>query len=753
MVERARRLVGTVVGLRELLRARRVAAEEAIGAMRSLEVGRQLAAVPVDRLAEVAGGRVRLAPVTQAGIATAADVLTAGRTRLVAIPGVGEQTATQLLGAADELARTLAESVRVRFDPDGRPDAHTAVLRALVELDRVWQALGSVVTEAEPVAARIESVIEDADAGSRRMRTFLSLPSQRQEQRAALAALDDVLARHADLEERVLAARVATEVGAPDGSTLWAEFERRPVDFNGWLADVGGLGPDLEASHGFLPTELAERIEAQPLDTSLLRVILRGYQAFGAKFVLTQRKAILGDEMGLGKTIEALAVIGHLHVAGERHSLVVCPASVLANWAHEVVRHSQLATFRLHGSGRDAALGQWAAEGGVAVTTFETLKALELPPGVEVAVLVVDEAHYVKNPSAQRTKAVRQWVGLARRTMFLTGTPMENRVSEFRTLVGHLDPAIAAQIGEVDGLAGSEAFRAAVAPVYLRRNQVDVLSELPERIDAEEWVEMEGADLDAYRRAVGSGNFMAMRRAAFDPGTVEGSAKLDRVAELTADAMVNGHKVVVFSFFRHVIDVVLAVVGDRAAGPITGDVAPAARQQIVDDFTASPHPQVLVCQIEAGGVGLNIQAANVVILTEPQWKPSTEEQAIARCHRMGQVRPVEVHRLLAEDSVDEWMREVLAGKSALFDEYVRRSDLKDATPEAIETGDVVAVFPVGASPTGSVPAEGLPGVGVAGEGVPGEALPALAPESQAEVERRIIAAERERLGVAPAVEV
>lgn len=109
-----------------------------------------------------------------------------------------------------------------------------------------------------------------------------------------------------------------------------------------------------------------------------------------------------------------------------------------------------------------------------------------------------------------------------------------------------------------------------------------------------------------------------------------------------------------------------------------------------------------------------MQAASVVILTEPQWKPTIEDQAIARCHRMGQIRPVDVHRLLAEDSVDQRMLEILAGKATLFNEYVRRSDLKDATPDAVDVSGVDVTREVA---------------------------------SQAELERRIVAAEQRRLGI------
>jgi SNF2 family DNA or RNA helicase len=147
---------------------------------------------------------------------------------------------------------------------------------------------------------------------------------------------------------------------------------------------------------------------------------------------------------------------------------------------------------------------------------------------------------------------------------------------------------------------------------------------------------------------------------------------------------------------------------------ITGSVAPAARQQIVDEFTGRLEPGVLVSQIEAGGVGLNLQAASVVILAEPQWKPTVEDQAIARCHRMGQVRPVDVHRLLAEDTVDQRMLEVLATKALLFDEYVRRSELKESTPDAVDISSIDATKDV---------------------------------VSQAQAEQRIIEIERKRLGL------
>jgi SNF2 family DNA or RNA helicase len=152
--------------------------------------------------------------------------------------------------------------------------------------------------------------------------------------------------------------------------------------------------------------------------------------------------------------------------------------------------------------------------------------------------------------------------------------------------------------------------------------------------------------------------------------------------------MANQRKVVVFSYFRDVLNVVTAALGTHARGPITGSSSTTERQRIVDEFTDSATPVVLACQIEAGGVGLNIQAASVVILCEPQVKPSIEAQAIARAHRMGQVRSVQVHRLLIADSVDQRMLELLDSKAQLFDAYVRRSAIAEATPGAVDISEV-----------------------------------------------------------------
>ncbi|CAL9570540.1 hypothetical protein SUDANB176_04830 [Streptomyces sp. enrichment culture] len=160
----------------------------------------------------------------------------------------------------------------------------------------------------------------------------------------------------------------------------------------------------------------------------------------------------------------------------------------------------------------------------------------------------------MKNPQAKRSQAVALWAERCERALLVTGTPMENRVVEFRNLVRMLDGGVADSLGERDALAGSVAFRKAVAPVHLRRNQEDVLTELPSLQRTDEWEEPSASDEEAYREAVRAGDFMAMRRAAY--ARPEKSAKPDRLREVVQEAGENGRRTVVLSCFKDVLGVV-----------------------------------------------------------------------------------------------------------------------------------------------------------------------------------------------------
>jgi len=675
----------------------REVARQAYEAVRDRILADALDAMPVDRLRDLIQKKVTFSPLIDAGVETVGQILAAGPGEIARIPGVRRRSAKRIVSAAEQLQGSVKEATRVRIDPDARTPEQSALIAALRRYERARSALKG--PDLSPLASEIGSRLDAAARGASRPKMLFTFSGRKkQEARDALTELDAILTSKLVTTARKRLSRAEAELekaGKEQRVTrLWNDYLARPVTYNGLLIEVAELDPAREASQGFLPADIAEQVRVLPLDQSLLKASLRGYQSFGAKFALVQERVILGDEMGLGKTMQSLAAICHLAAKGATHFLVVCPASVVINWTREVERHTLLDVRRLHlpGNKRVVATQEWLAKGGVAVTTFEALRAMPENLDVSVAMLVVDEAHYAKNPNALRTQAVSEWAARSRRVLFLTGTPMENKVAEFQVLVGHLRPEVAENLDLADESLDGTKFREKVAPVYLRRNQEDVLSELPARLETPEWVALEGAALRAYRKAVMEGNFMAMRRAAFDPGTVKGSAKLRRLAELVSEAADGGRKVIVFSYFRDVLETVSEVLKGRdgvpgipVVGPLTGDLPPADRQAMVDELTNAKGPAVLVSQIQAGGVGLNIQAASVIIIAEPQLTPSSEEQAIARAHRMGQVRPVDVHRLLCEDSVDQRVLELLADKREAFDEYARRSDMANITPDAVDT--------------------------------------------------------------------
>ncbi|MFE2058226.1 DEAD/DEAH box helicase [Streptomyces sp. NPDC059446] len=652
-------------------------------------VAAELASIPVARLADVTEGRLRLGAVEQAGYATVGRVHGAGRYELRQIPGVGAQTADQALAAARQIAHAVRDTVTVRIDMDTPDAATTALLVALHRLVEAGPDVRRAVDAARRLTGELEPHLAAAAPARSRLRMLFSGRTAGARVQEAVTSVRSVARDAAVRELRTLFGQVSVDLlrGPASEAEAWVDFELRSAEYYSLLAELSGSGPDRDAAEGFLPSGIADRVRGLRLDDSFLRVSLRGYQSFGARFALAQKRVILGDEMGLGKTVQAIAALAHLAAGGETHFLVVCPASVLINWRREVAARSTLRPVQVHGPERLGAFGEWRERGGVALTTFDALSTLPEGPGcgVRPGMVVVDEAHFVKNPETRRSRAVGGWTRHADRVLFLTGTPMENRVEEFRSLVRQLRPELAPLVTSTHGVAGSQAFRRAVAPAYLRRNQADVLGELPALVQADEWEEFSPADLEAYREAVGSGHFMRMRRAAY--ACPETSAKLNRLRELVAEAEGNGLKVVVFSYFGEVLRTVREALGDGVFGPVSGRVPAARRQELVDSFGAVDGHAVLLGQIQAGGVGLNIQAASVVILCEPQIKPTMEHQAVARAHRMGQIRSVRVHRLLAVDSVDQRMLEILARKDRLFDAYARRSDVAEATPDAVDVSD------------------------------------------------------------------
>lgn len=453
----------------------------------------------------------------------------------------------------------------------------------------------------------------------------------------------------------------------------WQDFSENSIRFFNVLEDVapGVLGTD-DTIYG-LPEELAREIQDQCYFPDGLLCELRRYQEWGVKYILHQERVLLGDEMGLGKTIQAIASMVSLKNTGATHFVVVCPASVLANWCREIRKMSKLSVVKIHGAGRKAALESWKKTGGVAVTTYETTGFFKLEDDFKFSMLVVDEAHYIKNPDAKRTKNVTDISYHAERILFMTGTALENRVEEMISLIKVLQPHIASKVHGMEFLSSAPQFREAVAPVYYRRKREDVLTELPDLIETQEWCSMNAIEEQAYEESVLGSNFMAARRVSWNVDDLKDSSKATRLMEIINEATEEGRKVIVFSFFLDTIKKITNYLGDQCYGPINGSISPQRRQEIIDEFDTAPAGSVLAAQIQAGGTGLNIQSASVVIICEPQFKPSIENQAISRAYRMGQTRNVLVYRLLCENSVDEKITDLLATKQEIFDAFADES--------------------------------------------------------------------------------
>lgn len=198
------------------------------------------------------------------------------------------------------------------------------------------------------------------------------------------------------------------------------------------------------------------------------------------------------------------------------------------------------------------------------------------------------------------TRTIVKWLDRSPRAIFLTGTPLENRVGEFVNLASLLDRDFSKRLNHAALASGVDAFRQHVAPMYLRRNTEEVLKELPDLIEVDEFCNWNGADYDSYMNSVTSGNLMGMRRAGMMPNqTSVMSNKLERLLEIATEAFESGKKVIIFSYFKDVLNLVAENLGNKALGPVTGAVNPAQRQELVDRFTNSVEP-LCPCGTDSG---------------------------------------------------------------------------------------------------------------------------------------------------------
>ena len=433
-----------------------------------------------------------------------------------------------------------------------------------------------------------------------------------------------------------------------------------------------------------------ERIPSAELPNDL-NAQLRDYQRDGVNWLtfLSQANlgAMLADDMGLGKTLQALCAL-------QGPCLVVTPASVLHNWVSEVQRFRPgLRVHVYHGPNR--ALNP---EADVTVTTYALLRLDdEILAAQHWDTIILDEAQNIKNADSQVARAAFRLDGRFRMT--LTGTPVENRLDELWSQFHFANPGLlggrqdfqdryAKPMAEGDART-AERLRQRIRPFMLRRLKKEVARELPPRTDVvmrctlgDRERELYDAILAATRKEViekvaEGGNVLAaleallrLRQAACHSGLIPGqsaatSSKLELLMDLLDKVLAEDHKALVFSQWTSLLDKIEPLLTAAGIGFARLDGSTRDRASVVAEFQSESGPRIMLVSLKAGGTGLNLTAADHVFLLDPWWNPAVEDQAADRAHRIGQERPVLVHRLVAEATVEERMLVLQEKKRAL----------------------------------------------------------------------------------------
>lgn len=630
-----------------------------------------LAAMEIDKI-NIDKDGIRVATLKNAGIENILQVSKMTTVQMKSIEGIGDASAEKIESNAKILRMSVEKQAQVNLTADNPKAEMMTILCALFFLIQRDEVLKQAQALYNSCHNTIQTSIPKVQIMSGGLKWMFASKENKAVATEAGRAINEIVAGEFGRSAQGV---IDMYKRMPLESDYLGAFRQNAAPFYAMLEAVMGdaLAKPTDSSLNTLPEELLQSIERFPLETGSLKATLRRYQTFGTKYILHQERVLLGDEMGLGKTMQALAVFCHLAATGGKHFLVVCPLSVVVNWKREVESQTGLTAIEVYGDNRAMEMSLWAAQGGVAITSFETLNKLPIPAIVDLQMMVVDEAHYVKNPQAQRTKSVMAAAERAKRVLFMSGTPLENKVEEMEFLIQCLQPQVAKKIKDLKQLVHAEEFRKEIAPVYLRRVREDVLKELPELVEKEQWGLMNQDEMKAYKDALVNGSFMAVRQVSWQLSDMDKSTKARRLKEICEDAREGGRKLIIFSFFKDVLSKVSDMLGEYCIGVIDGSVPANERQGMIDKLGEAPAGSALVCQIQAGGVGLNIQAASVVVFCEPQIKPSLETQAVARAYRMGQSQSVLVHRLLMDDTVDERIMEILKQKSQLFGSFAEES--------------------------------------------------------------------------------
>ncbi len=451
---------------------------------------------------------------------------------------------------------------------------------------------------------------------------------------------------------------------------------------------------------------------------------LREYQREGLGWMEFLREfgfgGCLADDMGVGKTAQVLALLEHRRAEGAGPSLVVAPRSLMFNWREEAARFTPCLRVLEH-TGADRDLSR-AAEHHVVLTTYGTMvrDAAELA-AMEFDYIVLDEAQAIKNAATASAKAARLLRG--RHRLALSGTPIENHLGELWSLFEFLNPGMLGEakvLKMAGGLARnpSEESRRLLAhalrPFILRRTKQQVARELPEKTEQTVLCELEPEQRKRYdelkrhyrdtllarveKQGINKSKMhvlealLRLRQAACHPGLLDPkladapSAKIETLMAQLREVLEEGHKALVFSQFTSLLAIVRDHLDAERVRYEYLDGQTRDRQARVDAFQKDENCGVFLISLKAGGLGLNLTAAEYVFLLDPWWNPAVEAQAVDRAHRIGQTKPVFAYRLIAKDTVEEKVLELQKSKRALADAIVGEDSavLRDLKREDLE---------------------------------------------------------------------
>ncbi len=460
--------------------------------------------------------------------------------------------------------------------------------------------------------------------------------------------------------------------------------------------------------------------------------VLRGYQKTGFCWLKTLEYygfgGILADDMGLGKTLQIIAFLVDSRDRQGGVSLVVCPASLVYNWESELRRFApelKVTVVAGNAASREEALEGWE-KADVLVTSYDLLKRdIRLYEGKSFRCQVLDEAQYIKNPATQSARAVKCVTAGTR--FALTGTPVENRLGELWSIFDYLMPGFlleyqrfkrefeipAIKEGDTRVL---ETLRRLTGPFILRRLKRDVLKELPEKLETVIWSRAEGEQRRVYQAYAlelkqqlesmdGSrgpsenmqilAKLTRLRQLCCDPslcleGYRGGSAKLETCIQLVKTAVEGGHKLLLFSQFTSMLEILARRLGreDIAFHMLTGATPGEERLRMAQAFQGDKVPVFLI-SLKAGGTGLNLTAADMVIHYDPWWNAAAQNQATDRTHRIGQTKQVNVYRLIMKDTIEENILKLQEQKRSLADQIITEGTLSLASLSREELMELV----------------------------------------------------------------